>query len=378
MKSRLLVRLESEIRSAPSGSLADCLRCERAAYLARHGDVTEATSELGEVRERHDASRPRLRVYAWLNLAEGLIGHANHAGPRVREKLARAHALSGAADLRPLRALASAWLGHLDYLGKNATGIAKHVAESLAMALPDHHGAHARAALVVAQSYDEGGRYDMARRWYARAHWHATEEGDDAALSAILWNMASLRVAAWRQAEASGSPATPGRHALASAESAALFDRLSGVGTRLALQPILRAQACTLIGRTDEALVLFEAGLAPALAQGLAPIEGVLLADRAWCRLRAGRLDAARADARAAATALALPGSHGERAPGHSRLAQVHAGLNDAALAREHQRLAVERWAGHRSDQARVVAALDEAVGGVVMRGIGKSDPRPS
>lgn len=369
MKSRLLTRLESDIRGASSHSAADCLRCERAAYLARHGDHDAATRELLALRERHDARQPHPSIYAWLNLAEGLIGHHRQPGPRVRDKLARAHALSRAAELRPLRALSAAWLAQLDCLRKDAAGAASHAAEALALAPCEHHAARARATLVIAQCFDEGGRYDLARPWYAQAHWHATAEGDDATLSATLWNMAALRVAAWRQAQACESPeaaalahAEPGRHALASAESAALFDRLSGVATRAALQPVLRAQVCTLMGQTGEALALYEEYLVPALAQGMEVISGVLLADRAWCRLQAGLVDAARSDAANAAKALEAPGAHGDRAPGHSRLSQVYAALGDTAAARSHRESATERWAGHRADQCRLVGTLEKTL----------------
>lgn len=355
MKSRLLSRLESDIRGAPHALAADCLRCERAAYLARLGDIDEATRELAALRQRY-GSNPQPALSAWVHLADGLIGHYDNLAPGARDKLARAHALSTAAGLKPLQALSAAWLAHFEYLRLDAAALARRVGEAISLARPDHHAALARAKLVVAQAYHEGGRYDLARPWYDQAHHHATTEGDAATLSAMLWNIASLHVAAARQREAAGLPVDA--QARLSVESTGHFDALLGVRSLRALQPILRAQAYTVLGRTDEALALFDAHLAEALDQGMREVEGMLFADRAWCRWRAGQLPGARGDAGAAAACLALPGSHCDRAPGHSRLAQVYAVLGEADAAARQRELAAQAWVGHALDQSRLVEAL--------------------
>lgn len=362
MKSRLLSRLDTDIKAAPTAFAADCLRCERAAYLARQGEEGEVTRELDALRKRYSA-RPNSEVSAWLHLAEGLLCHYRDLSSTARDKLTRAHALSAGAGLKRLQALSAAWLAHLDYLRLDSVSMARRIAEALLLAPADHHAALARAKLVVAQAYHEGGRFDLARPWYDRARHHATAEGDDATLSAMMWNMASLRVAGWRQIEAC-EPAALGANAQAmlSADSTAHFDDMFGVKSLRALQPILRAQVCTLLGRTDEALALYLTHLPEALAQGMRSVEGVLLADRAWCQLRAGGLDAARADAASAASALSLPGDFCDRAPGHSRLAQVYEGLGEVDAAGAQRGLATTAWAGHRLDQARLVDALGSAV----------------
>ena len=373
MKSRLLSRLDAEIAAATQPLAADGLRCERAAYLARLGDFDQATRELAAVRHFHQ-SRPNAAVSAWLSLADALVSHYRDMGPQARDKMKRAHAMSAAAGLQPLQALSAAWLAHLDYLRMDAPALARHAAEALKLASDDHHAARARANLVVAQSYHEGGRFDLARPWYDRAHRHATAEGDDATLSAMMWNMASLRVAAARQAEACAPAGAEdgGRaasdHALLSAESTAQFDAMFGVRSLRALQPILRAQVCTLLGQTDAALTLYEEHLAAALGQGMATVEGSLRADRAWCRLRAGLAQGAHEDAAAAEASLAAPGLPGDRAPGHSRLVQVHEALGDFEAARRHAEFAARAWQDHRADQALLVSALDREFAAVAPR----------
>ncbi len=361
MSSRLLSRLDADIRSATPALAADRLRCERAAYLARLGEFDEATREIAAVHQRHEA-RPSAAISVWLNLAHGLVSHYSDLGSQTQDRIRRAHAMSVATGLTDLQALSAAWLAHLAYLRMDAAGAAGHAAEALRLAQPDHHAARARACLVVAQAYDEAGRLDQARPWYDRAHRHATTEGDDATLSAMLWNKASLRVAALRQALACGrAEAVDDALALLSAESTANFDALIGVRSLRALQPALRAQTCSLLGRTDEALALYEEHLDEALNQGLRSIEGVLLADRAWCRLQAQNTSGASDDARLAEGCLAREASFCDRAPGHTRLTQVWQALGDHAAAERQRQLAQRAWQGHAGDQANLLEALDRA-----------------
>jgi hypothetical protein len=361
MKSRLLSRLDTDIRGAPHELAADCLRCERAAYLARLGDFDEARREIDALRQRY-GPQPSTAISAWLHLAEALVGHYTDLGPHARDKLARAHALSAAAGLKPLQALSAAWLAHLDYLVMDAAAMVRRATEALALARADHHAALARVKLVIAQAYHEAGRYDRAQPGYQQARRHATADGDDATLSAMMWNMASLRVAAWRQLAASGRPAAESEmHLLLGAESTAHFDAMVGVRSLGALQPILRAQVCALLGRTEEARTLFDTHLDEALRQGMQPVAGILLADRAWCRLQAGATGAARTDGMAAAAALDLPGSACDRAPGHTRLVQLFDALGDAVAAKRQRALAATAWADLETDQAHLIAALDAA-----------------
>ena len=113
--SRLLLRLEAGIVNAKSVVEADCLRAERAAYLARLGRFEEVRAELDALRARYDC-RPNVKISVWLNLVEGLTIHSREMGQAARDKVLRAHALSGAAGLLQMRALSAGWLAHMDFL----------------------------------------------------------------------------------------------------------------------------------------------------------------------------------------------------------------------------------------------------------------------
>ena len=362
MKARLLIRLEADIRGATDPLFVDCLRCERAAYLARLGDSKGAASELADVQRRH-AGRPDARVSAWVNFAEAVVGHYENQAPHAHDKMKRAHALSAAVGHQPLQALSAAWLGHFCYLASQPAGIARHAAQALTLAEPEHHSARARACLVVAQSYHDGGRFDVAKPWYEKAIRHATTEGDDTMISAIMSNQSALRLVALQQAEArSRSNANDDAFARAGIESAAQFDQMHGLTGMGELASMMQAQAFTALGRTTEALQLYETLLDAALRQ-TSGLEGCWRADLAWCRLQAGRQQAARADADRAELCLQLPGSWSDRAAGHGRLAQVYEALQAPAKA-EHQAESARRaWEAYREEQVQLIDALDREFG---------------
>jgi hypothetical protein len=361
MKSRLLIRLEADIGRALNSVDSDCLRCERAAYLARLGGFTEAAREIaavqqGRVQQRHAA------VSAWSSFAEAMVSHYGDLGMLAVDKMKRSYALSKAIGLQPLQALASAWLAHFAYVRMDVPAMTQFVVEAMSLADPEDRRTRARANLVIAQGYDQGGRHDLARSWYTSARYHATHDGDDATLSALMWNMASLRVANLQQA-AAASPidVAAGEQALLSAESSAHFDEMLGVQSLQSLQPILQAQIYSLLGRTDEALRLYEKHLDAALREGLSPVEGVLLADRAWCRFRAGQKAGALREAAEAEACLAREGLFVDRAAGHSSLVALYDAAGDASAAFRHETLAAKAWEGHARVQARLVDAMDLA-----------------
>ncbi|HWH85029.1 MAG TPA: hypothetical protein VNU71_22620 [Burkholderiaceae bacterium] len=365
MKSRLLSRFDADIRAAESSRQADCLRCERAAYLARLGEGESAARELAEVQGRN-AARPDPWISAWWHFAEALVVHFGELSSKAHDRMKRAHALAGAAGHRPLQALTAAWLAQFEYHAMRPEPMATYAASALSLAEPDHHAARARACLVVAEAYHDGGDFERARPWYEEAHRHATVEGDDTMLSAIMSTMTSLRIAALQYSQASGVPlGGDGERAAASAESVARFDAAFGVAGLAELAPILRAQVLTLNGRTEEALVLYEAHLEPAIARGYGMVEGGLLADRAWCRWRAGQPAAARDDADAADRCLERPGSPSDVGAARDRLREVFSALGDASRARRQDVLARQAWEEYRTLQAALVASMSRALDGI-------------
>ena len=357
--SRLELRLETEISTATSGLEADCKRAELAAYRVRLGRVEEAELTLKELRERY-AAHPHVAISAWLNLVEGLVGHFGDMDPGSRDKILRAHALSSAAGLLPMRALTAAWLAHFDYLEVRVESMALHISVALDLSTKTHHGARSRVSLVVAQAYHVSGRMNTALNWYMTARDHATSDGDDATISALMHNMAWLRAHELRRRfflEQDEDVST--KHALLGAESTGNFDNYIGAVSLSSLIPLLRAQILSVSGRELDALEIYERHLLPELNKGMRRLQADLVADMAWCRLSTGQTSRARQDAAAAALMIDPAGHFDDRALAHSRLAQIFCALEDFEISAFHRRLAFDAWAGHALLQQRIVESLD-------------------
>jgi len=363
MTSRLLRRLDAAIAAASSPVETACLGAERVVVLARRGQADQARAELDQVRQRFGrATHPA--VTGWLCLAEGLLNHLADLSGGALDRLQRAHALAGAARLQPLRALAAAWLAHAHYVQSDDAQMVRLLAEALQTAAADHHSARARACLVAGRAYHLAGQVEVARTFYARAREHAIAEGDDATVSAILYDMARHRVRQTQLAELL-EPGTvaDARQALLAVDSWTHFDRGAGTVAQEPVAAVLRAQVLVVQGQFDEALALYERHLAAALSQGLARREAPLRADVAWCRHQLGFGDDARTVARHADAALLGSVDVDDRALAHARLARVFDGLGLQAAAVQHRGQAQVQWQQWQVQRAGIVRLLDDALG---------------
>jgi len=359
--SRLLVRLEAEIGAARSSVEADSKRAERAAYLSRLGRGTEARSCLDAIRARYEL-HPNAEISSWLHLVEGLVAHFSDMSPDARGKILRAHALSSAANSPRIHALSAAWLAHMDYLQVNVVSMALHALEALRCSSEQDHATRSRVGLVVAQAYHLADRLDLALPWYGSARNHASAEGDDATLSALIHNMAWLRVHRLRatDCELAAVPTHEDQHALLGVESTTNFDLLIGSTSLNALVPMLRAQVLTVRKQYAEALILFETEMTSALRSGMTRLHADLLADQAWCRLKLGQHEPALQDALTAEASIDQKGQFDDRAMAHGRLSQAFSMLGLPADARRNRHLAEQAWAGHALLQAKIVRLLEE------------------
>jgi len=352
--SRLLTRLDAEIASARNAVEADCKRAERACYLARTGRIAEAQEVVDQLHQQY-GQRPQIEVSVWVHLAEGLTEYFRDMSPAARGKILRCHALSAAAGLKPMQALSAAWLANMDYSRQDITSTKRYIVEALNFSTIDHHAALGRASLVMAQALHFAGQMVPARVWYAHARSHATSDGDELTVSALMHNMAWLRSLDLRKGVLGGQRASDdARHALMNAESIAQFDSLIGSFSLGSLVPILTAQILSTSGRHEEALAHYDAHLDTSLAQGMHRLRADLLADRAWCRLKLGLLDESGRDAVEARDSLDPNGQCDDRALAHGRLAMVFAELGDVAQAELHSGEARAAWLEYEALQDRL------------------------
>ncbi len=369
-RSRLLATLEAAIKSAANPIEAQCLRAERAALLARQGQLERARGAIDELNAQLAWQPNNHMLRAWIALAEGLHGYYSVIGRDAQETIELAYSLAqnaGPAAAR-LRATAAAWLANLAFANCDTPRMAALTREALDGAAPEHHGARARATLVAGYAYHFGGNAEVAQRWYEASRRHAIAEGDEAHLSALMHNQAWMRASLARMALLfEGEKRDPSSvvQALMGAESIGHYDAGIGTASLGSLVPILRAQVLTAQGRWAEALALFDANFDAAMSEGLKRIAACLLADRAWCELNLGHADKARALAGAAEQALAEPGDIDDRAIALARLAQVREGLGETGLAAQHQAESLRLYGAHREQQQRIVSTLDEVLAGL-------------
>ena len=365
MASPLLAALEARVAAAADRRDAVCLRAERAALLARHGQLDAARRELASLHAQHDVRGDAL-VSAWLHLADGLVLHFGASDAAARDKLGRALALGGAAAAPRVQALSAAWLAQLACLDEDFASTAKWLSRSLAAAENDHHAARSRAGLVAAQAWHWAGRLDLAQPWYRQAHLRATAEGDQATLGALMHDRAWLGALHARRASlADASRLEEARTVLAGIESVGHFGERTGMAPAEASQRLLRGHALAMLDRHAEAIPLFVAYLEAIPRGESGGIDGLRCtasAELAWCRVNTGDAASASALARVAQDALHDGLRQHQRAFVHGRLAQVHARLGHAAAAATQAERAAAAWHAHAGAQDRALALLHAAV----------------
>jgi hypothetical protein len=370
-RSRLMAKLDAAIVSAANPIERKCLRAERAGLLARQGQLEAAKAVIDEMNAQL-AWQPNTALRAWLALAEGLHGYYSALGRGAQASIEQAYMLAqGFGALKRLHALAAAWLANMAFANDDMPRMAALLREALDTALPEHHGARARAALVAGYAYHFAADAAHAQPWYEASRRHAIAEGDETHLSALMHNQAWMRASQARLAllfDAGGVAAAQNdaaSHALMGAESIGHYDAGIGTASLGSLVPMLRAQVLTAQGKWAEALTLFDSHFDAALAEGLTRLAPCLLADRAWCEWHSGQAQKAQALVAAAEQALVQPCDTDDRAMATARLAQVYAAFGDPAAAQRHRDAALAHHAAHREQQQRITALLDQALAGL-------------
>jgi tetratricopeptide (TPR) repeat protein len=242
--------------------------------------------------------------------------------------------------------------------------MARHALEALRSSGEGDHAVRSRVGLVLAQALHLADRLDLALPWYENARTHASAEGDEAALSALMHNMAWLRAQRLRASDCElvACPTSEERYALLGVESTKNFDLLIGSTSLVALVPMLRAQVLTVRGQYTAALALFETEMTPALQSGMTRLHADLLADQAWCYVKLQQHEPALRLAKAAEANIDHNGQFDDRAIAHGRLAQTFSILGLPGEASQNRELAERAWASHMLLQVEIVRSLAEAL----------------
>ena len=362
VSSRLIERLDGAITAATEPLQREYLKAERAGALARLGLLADARFALSGLRTQNQRHKDTL-LAAWIQLVDGQVDHFDTIAPHAATKFQRAFELAESIGHAPMQALASAWLANCAFNASDLPALTRHIANALSLAEPDHHAARARVGLVLADAYRCAGDDANSQTWYLRARAHASADGDSSMISVMLHNISAMRSGQISLADAFGrGDPEQARKALLEAESTANYDWGTGVASLSAMVPLTRAQLLVALGRFDEAARLFDDHLDRARQEGMAQREPRLLADRAWCHVRLGRVSQALADSRAAEAGAAGQPDADDRAAAFARLARIHRHGGREGVADALQAQADQALAEYEAEQARICEALGQVL----------------
>lgn len=295
MNSRYLLALKERIERTESEADLVHLLAERAAYLARLGDVISARDDINYIRVRVRVGGDA-RLSILLNFADGLCHYYQNMGNESRDRLARAYAIAVATGDFEMASRSAAWLALLAYGVYDFSAMSMHLAAS-ATATSGDPISKARNFLTIAQTIHLANRFDLARKWYQQARFLANKVEDDAMISALLHNMSSISVANIRNAELGGIETVDrSTIAMAGVSSTQNFDDMMGATSQPVFTPLARAQLLSTEGKYSEALDLYESNMYKLEIEAAHGWQKWLLADRAWCFLNIGAPDRARSE----------------------------------------------------------------------------------
>lgn len=197
MTAPLVVRLEAELLTTIGPIDRALLSVQIACYQARIGEFENAELRRVELRKEFGTGQSA-RVSIMIMCLEGLLLYFKDLDPAARDRLLRANVLSVACNERPLIALTSAWLSHIDFNQGRYDSMARALAKCFESIDGDDGTAHSRASLVLGDAFTFTNKIAQAKIWYEQARVTANRIGDQAAVGAITYNRAALHVASAR------------------------------------------------------------------------------------------------------------------------------------------------------------------------------------
>lgn len=294
MVSPLESRLTARIAEATDESLRGIYLAELACYCARVGDFDRAESHRVELRSVFGDGRD-LRVSVLIMTLEALLLYFRELSPAARDRLLRARLLCTAAKEHRLLALTSAWLAHIDFNLDRFDEMSESIALGIRSLDADDGAAECRLALVLGDAFMYCEQEAAARHWYDRAHVSAIRLGDQAAIGAMTYNRAALRVANLRIAKVV-EPSRAVDFALAKAElkSATNYQAVAGLRS---LDHLLKAAQVGVLMLEDD-FSSASTHIQQILDSGEVPIHSgafhTLRADRLTCFVELGDIRSAR------------------------------------------------------------------------------------
>ena len=199
-------RLLAALDTATSPEHRAALLAELACYWARVGETDRAERARSDLRrEFGDYRSPRVSVL--IIVLEALQAYYGDLSPYARDRMLRASLLSKGFRDPGLIALTSAWMAHIELNHARFDSMVSELTRAL-QAMDSVHSdrgfAPCRIALTLGDANLMAGLPATAQSWYDVARREANEIGDHAAIGAMTYNRAALRVARARFDAVSG------------------------------------------------------------------------------------------------------------------------------------------------------------------------------
>lgn len=352
---RLLRSIERQIVDADPVE-AECLRAQYIGYLAGYGRIDEAKSKLLDLRRRHSASTHPI-VGPWVIFADSLVDRAAADHDSSLIKMRRAHALSRGGNLNELQALTSAWLAHIYWNLQDVDLTVSYAREALALSSQASHAAIIRVSLVIGEGLLIGRNEALGQSWYVKARDLSQKIGDELSLSALIFNLTSVRLMLLRQdVLSSGSSCIGLTHVLAS-QNSENFDKIMGIKMD-ARTPIQQAKVLSLQGKAEKALELYAKHAREPKLLATRRERCEWLADESWCLARLGRNLEAVGVAQTAQDAVVKETHIDDLAAIYSRLARTYDLVGDVESASRFAGVADALWIQYKSLQLKFSRSL--------------------
>ncbi len=197
MASPLELRLSAQVDASSDPDVRASLLAEMACYLARVGEFGEADRLRKQLRDVYGDGRC-ISVSIQLMALDALLLYFRELSPGARDRMARANLIAVGSGNPRWISLTSAWLAHIDFNLNRFDLMANEIAATLNSIGGDDGSAECRVSLVLGDAFLFCGQIGPSQRWYERARLTANKVGDQAAISALTYNRAALRVASAR------------------------------------------------------------------------------------------------------------------------------------------------------------------------------------
>jgi hypothetical protein len=284
--------LEERLRAALGAETSEYerahLKSELALYWARTGQFSEAEALRAELRSGYGQGQ-NTRISILIMLLEGLLHFFQALSPDSRDRVNRANLLSSTFRERDLLALTSAWLAHIDFNLCRFDAMATSLATCVANLEFDTGSANVRISLLLGDIFLFLGARQESQAWYERGRRAATSLGDQAAIGALTYNRAALRVASLR-VEAVRRPLSPDDLQLLDVEvrSAINYQAIARLQSLDHLLQFAQVGSQMLSQRYESANKIIEKLLGHEAEPLPVNERALLLADRAECFLHLG------------------------------------------------------------------------------------------